>query len=91
MNKIIVNSAIKYNDGEIITGRRHGDCIRIAAASGRYTRTDNSVQGFVDSGDNFYTRDEAKEIALKAGQIPADHEGTLYSEDLWPGREEQDV
>lgn len=84
MEKILVQSAIKYDDGVIITGRRHGDCIRVAANLGRYTRMETSTQGFVDNTEQFYTRKEAKELALKNGQISKDHKGELYSEDLWP-------
>lgn len=88
MKKLIVQSAIKYEDNLVLAGRRHSDVIAAAALIGRYTRSNSSVQGFVDNEDTFYTRAEAKELCLENGQIPKDHEGELYSEDLWQGRVE---
>jgi hypothetical protein len=88
VNKLIVQSAIKYEDGLVLTGRRHSDVIAAAALIGRYTRSHSSVQGFVDNEDTFYTRAEAKQLCLENGQISSDHKGELYSEDLWQGRVE---
>lgn len=76
-------AAIKYPDGEIMTARRHYKIIALQAQFGIKTQGD-CVQGFTDTAGNFLTRDEAKKVAIEAGQIPADFEGTLYSEDLWP-------
>jgi hypothetical protein len=45
------------------------------------------MQGFVGTSGTFYTRSEAKEVAIAAKQIPEDFKGTLYSEDLWEGKE----
>jgi hypothetical protein len=89
VKKLIVQSAIKYEDNLILTGRRHSDVIAAAALIGRYTRSHNSVQGFVDNEDTFYTRAEAKELCLLNGQITSEHKGELYSEDLWQGRVEE--
>lgn len=76
-------AAIKYPDGEIMTARRHYKIIQLQAKFGIRTGGD-CVQGFLDTAGNFLTRDEAKEVAIKAGQVPADFQGTLYSEDIWP-------
>ncbi len=45
------------------------------------------VQGFMTSDREFVTREEAREIALKSGQITEQtncrHATKLFSEDLW--------
>lgn len=87
MNKVIISSAIKYPNGSVITGRRHGDVIATAAQLGLSSRGPECIQGFIDNTNKFYTREEAKELAVKNGQVPKSHKGELYSEDLWPGPE----
>lgn len=81
----ISQSAIKYPDGSVETGRRHHQIIYLQAQLGIHSV--GAEQGFVDSEGNFLTRAEAKVVALKSGQIKPDHEGVLYSEDIWPERE----
>ena len=41
-------------------------------------------QGFIDSGLGFVSRDQAREIAIREGQVthPA-HQRQLFSEDHW--------
>ncbi len=85
MSTVLVNSAIKYADGTIETGRRHCDVIALMAKVGVYTRSDNSIQGFVDNRGQFYDREQARKVAIKSGQLPKHFEGEVYSEDLWPG------
>lgn len=85
MDRVLVNSAIKYNDGRTEVGRRHSDIIALMAKLGVYTNSSTSVQGFVDNTGKFYTRIEARNLAVKNGQLPPDFEGEAYSEDLWPG------
>jgi hypothetical protein len=80
---MIVKAAIKYPDGEVLTAHRHYQIIAIQAKLGISTKA-NCTQGFVDTAGNFLNREEAKVIAIKNGQIKSDHEGELYSEDLWP-------
>lgn len=76
-------TAIKYPNGEVVSGfDRHYKIISLQAKFGISTK-EGTVQGFVDSQDNFLTREEAVPIAKAAGQIPEDFEGTLYSEDIW--------
>lgn len=77
----LINAAIKYPNGEVVTARRHYKIIELQAAVG--INSIDAEQGFVDEAGNFYDRAEAKKIALEAEQIPKDHEGVLYSEDLW--------
>lgn len=41
-------------------------------------------QGFVDSDEGFVSRERAREIALREGQVErTDHPTLLFSEDLW--------
>ncbi len=78
---MLTNAAILYPDGEVVTAPRHYQVIQLQAKFG--IKSHNCVQGFVDHTGKFYTREEAKVIALENKQIPEDHTGTLYSEDLW--------
>lgn len=79
---MIIASAILYPDGEVITARRHHQVIEVQAKFG--ISSINAIQGFVDHTGAFYTREEARAIALESKQIPETHTGLLYSEDLWP-------
>lgn len=78
---MITAAAILYPDGEVVTAPRHYQVIGIQAKFG--IKSSGAVQGFVDHTGKFYTREEAKVIALESKQIPEDHKGLLYSEDLW--------
>lgn len=79
----IKHAAIKYPDGEIVSGfDRHYKIIALQSKLGISTHGD-CIQGFVDGQDNFLTREEAVPIAKAAGQIPDNFEGELYSEDIW--------
>ena len=54
-------------------------------------RPHGGVQGFIDSGEEFHTRESAAEVAIKAGQVVPGQANIkhvfdgfrLYSEDLW--------
>jgi hypothetical protein len=79
----IKHAAIKYPDGEVVSGfDRHYKIITLQHKFGVTTK-EGCIQGFVDGSDNFLTREEAVPIAKAAGQIPQDFEGELYSEDIW--------
>lgn len=84
---ILVDAAIKYPDGEVLVASRHWQVIAMRYYNTGLSTTGDAVQGFVDNSGNFYNRVEAKELALKNGQIGEDHIGELYSEDLWPQSE----
>lgn len=85
---MLVNAAILYPNGEIVTARRHYLIIRLQyQLAGIKSNTPDCIQGFVDHTGKFYTREEAKAIALECHQVSEDHNGTLYSEDLWPSLE----
>lgn len=84
-HRYIVIGAIKRG-GIVFTGLRHGHIIRDMVECGYLTDMNKPVldseQGFVDDLGNYLTRDQARMVAIEAGQVPIDH-GTLYSEDLW--------
>lgn len=82
--RVLVQSAIKYPDGDVVTGRRHSDVIATMAKLGIMSKGD-CIQGFVDNTGQFYTREEARVLAEESGQLPDGHVGELYSEDLWRG------
>lgn len=79
---MIIQAAILYPNGEVITAHRHYQITALQAKFGIESKAD-CVQGFVDHTGQFYTREEAKVIALECGQINSSHQGLLYSEDLW--------
>jgi len=72
---MIVAAAIKCADGEVVRNMRYYRIIQMPS---------DCIQGFVDHTGKFYTRAEAKAEALKYNQIKPEHQGELYSEDLWP-------
>lgn len=79
----IACSAIKLNDGRLFLGKRHSDCIWLAS---RFTqkRPISGVQGFITTENKFVTRREAMKIAIEAGQVSKEHEGTdLFSENIY--------
>lgn len=75
----------------IICGARHWDRLMSAQADATGLRDEGSKirfeeQGFIDQYGNFLTREEAKIIARKAGQIIPERDGgdsKLYSEELY--------
>ena len=82
----IVIAAIKKN-GIVFTGLRHGHIIRDMVGCGflkdpkeDYVYTEE--QGFVDNHGKYWSREDARDVAVEAGQVDSTH-GTLYSEDLW--------
>lgn len=80
---MIVSAAIKYPNGEIVSGHdRHYKIISLQARYGMLSKQD-AIQGFMNHRDEFLTRSEAKAEAIANGQISPDHEGELYSEDIW--------
>jgi len=62
---------------------RHPDVMRLAVADGADVPIEQYRQGFVDSAGRFLLREEAKRVAVEAGQVPDDGRRELYSEDLW--------
>lgn len=87
---MIRSAAIKYPNGEVVAeSDRHYKIIELQAGRGIFTK-EGAVQGFVNHRGEFLTRAEAKAEALLYGQIPANHKGELFSEDIWPESEAVD-
>jgi hypothetical protein len=82
-----VHKPRNITEGIVLCGFRHSDVIgQFSALTGRRTNIVPHTQGFLTSKNRFVNREEALEIAEKAGQIPETVEirgGRLYSEDLY--------
>lgn len=79
-------AAIHRNDGVIIEGKNHAECILSSPAG--TCGSGKSIQGFVTDTGKFVDRKEAGKIAFEAGQIDKLTD-FLQSEDLtgdWPWR-----
>ena len=83
-------AAVRMPEGEIIRGRRHDNCIRLAVGLG-YNRLEiaNMTQGFLTNTNRFVDRKEGMQIQ-KASGFPSKytpdgkyHADELFSEDLY--------
>lgn len=82
----VVCSATYLKSGRIIVGVRHFDRFMRNTIKDLGEDTIDAEQGFVDQYGNFLTREEAWEVASRAGQIirrVGGDEGKLYSENLY--------
>lgn len=84
----IVSSAIKFADGTIIVGKRHGDCFKRwyeLNEGKKHYEQGREIQGFITDRLEFKTREEALEICKKNGQPMREfsNDKILYSEDLY--------
>jgi len=81
--RVVVCAALRHlHNGEIICGVRHWDRLMREQTAGK----DSWEQGFVDNAGSFLTREEAWEVAEKAGQIVRRVGGDgheLFSENLY--------
>lgn len=84
--EICICAAIRCDDGAIIRGHRHDDCILTAGKMGKgYTRQD--MQGFVTSRNRYVNRRVGAQLQRLAN-IPSvwtgrPVDGPLFSEDLY--------
>ncbi len=84
----IICAAIKFPNGDIIRGHRHGDCFKAAInIPNKKEGVLQCEQGFMTSENKFVGRYEALEIQL-AANIPSNNPkgyigNQLYSEDLY--------
>lgn len=85
--EICICVAIVTDDGQIIRGQRHHDCIRALADRSLKSTYKNEKQGFITSLNRYVTRKEGMDLQLAAGIKSADPGGyrgdELYSEDLY--------
>ncbi|WPJ72113.1 hypothetical protein DEEACLCL_00096 [Salmonella phage CRW-SP2] len=89
----IVAAANRYPNDVIVVSARHHDKLmnqqlRALKASGIIESTHTQEQGFIDNQGMYHTREEALEIARRAGQLNVIREKTfpetmLFSEDLY--------
>lgn len=77
----IVKSAIRYND-KVYTGFDHGECFK-QIDKDTIKDCDKLEQGFITDKNEFVDRQQALDIAYKAGQIPYEKNNhCLISEDV---------
>lgn len=89
---IYIDDGIKRNDprclpknkkdGLLICGHRHHNCYGVIHETIN-DLSKKTIEGFLSSKGNFLTREEAKEMALRIGQIRRTISHKLTSEDLW--------
>lgn len=81
----IIESALKYPDQTIYTGKRHSDCFQKAIESSQHSIQENPTQGFITNQGRFVDRKEARKIAIESHQcsIKTIKPNELLSEDLW--------
>ncbi len=84
---MILAAAIRF-DGTVWAlpaPARHHDVIhRMFDAKGVARVPGRAEQGFIDSEAGFVSRERARDIAVREGQVVCpDHDRELFSEDLW--------
>jgi len=79
---MIISSAIKTIDGEVVKGFRHGHAFLLTHQKGKTYK--GATQGFVTDEGKFLNRQEALRHAVRCGQLPGRQYRTLYSETIWP-------
>jgi hypothetical protein len=88
---MIVSAAVRIYDKKqnkeiVLPVHRHCDAFYILKELG-YAKDDfistQEDQGFLDESDHFYTRVQAKRLAIASGQIENTECSALYSEDLY--------
>ena len=83
---VIVCAAIRHREtGVIIASPRHFDMIAVGVIEVIGKPLEywaDAEQGFIDQFGTFYSREDARVIALEMGKKP-ELKGTLFSEDLY--------
>ena len=86
---MIVKSAV-WHEGHLLTGKRHSDCISVAAVLvkggiGKFPIKGGENQGFLTDENKFLNRELSAIHAIDCGQIKELKFSlkTLFSEDLW--------
>jgi hypothetical protein len=89
MNKpvVCICAAVITEDGTIIRGHRHEDCIKSILRRNKKVSKTPDAQGFITSDNIFVTRVEGRKLQDAAGIRSKSVDGymsnTLYSEDLY--------
>jgi hypothetical protein len=88
-SEICICAALRFKDGSIIRGHRHGDAMRVAWDQGKRPSTHGHPdQGFLTTRNRFVDRHEGQRLQLEGGIPSAAGDGgyrgsELYSEDLY--------
>lgn len=90
-SEVCICAALRLDDGRVIRGHRHDDCIHTARkrekAGQEIGPIRQEAQGFVTSHGRFVGREEGAELQNAAGIVSADTglpiKGELFSEDLY--------
>ena len=86
MKEICICAAVKTEDGVLIRGHRHSDCLYKIHSMGKTRLKEKNAQGFITSRNRFVDRTEGLKLQKEAGITSADPEGygyQLFSEDLY--------
>lgn len=78
--ELIKHAAWKRKDGSYAKGKHHGICLQTSPPDTCLKGRD--AQGFLTDKGRFVGREEAAEIAFKAGQID-EQPSILFSEHMW--------
>lgn len=86
--EICICAAVIVEDGSIMRGQRHGDCmVALRSRNKPIKRNDRSAQGFITSTGRYVDRQEGYKLQIDAGIKSANKDGyvtgTLFSEDLY--------
>lgn len=85
--EIVICSAVKTTDGQIVRGHRHADCFHTIKRMGLKPSLTAEAQGFITSKNRFVGRELGRVLQDKAGIESANKSGyfpkTLFSEDLY--------
>lgn len=86
--EICICAAVICDDGEIIRGHRHGDCIRNMTERNKEIRKPSAhAQGFITSKNRFVDREEGMKLQNEAGIVSKwtgkPIKDLLFSEDLY--------
>jgi hypothetical protein len=81
--EICICAAVVAEDGTIVRGQRHGDCLMAIDRMGKKQRSDADSQGFVTSRNRYVDRRVGRILQMMAGIKSADKDGYRYSDILF--------
>ena len=85
--EICICAAVVAEDGTIVRGHRHGDCLIAIRNMGKKVQNNVGSQGFITSKNRFVDRKIGRKLQEEAGVKSADKNGyrydILFSEDLY--------
>ncbi len=85
--EICICAAVIADDGTVVRGHRHGDCLMTMQRMGKKPSELSASQGFITSKNRYATRQAGLLLQKIAGIKSADKDGyrgnILFSEDLY--------